>query len=466
MTSIAKYSLIAVFLLITFGCDRNNNNLPEASFKCVNGVAKDTYTCNNIDLFSNIPTYLLFNLTEQEYNALSESEQGALRLNDIWGWTDPSTNIEYALVGLIDGVSFVDISDPNNPVVIGKLEESNLNAKFKIAEPDLAYPACTIGIGDTEAAKNLTQGSIWRDMKVFDNHMFVVSDNQAHGMQVFDLTKLRSYSGEFLTFSHDALYDQFANAHNIVINEETGYAYAAGVTTSEICGSRQETGLHIVDVNNPKQPSFAGCFFDPDTEINNGLSVGVGYVHDAQCIVYDGPDTEHSGKEICLSSAEGAVVISDVTDKLNPSTIGFSGQTQMQYSHQGWVTQDHAYFLMNDELDEGNLGRNTRTYIWDIRDLNNPVFVDYYTHSTSSIDHNLYVKNNIVYQSNYTSGLRALKIGNLSNAELTPIGHFDTQPFTDATSYTGTWSSYPFFDSGVIIASDIQDGLFILRPDF
>ena len=256
----------------------------------------------------------------------------------------------------------------------------------------------------------------------------------------------------------------WGNAHNIAINEETGFAYAVGVTNAELCGARTGTGLHIIDINTPKTPTFAGCYVDPETEIPGSLSVGVGYIHDTQCVIYEGVDEEHRGKEVCFSSAEGAVVITDVSDKSSTSTIGFSGVSGMQYSHQGWLTEDQRYFLMNDELDEGNLGRDTRTYIWDVQDLNNPTFLGFYTHSTPSIDHNLYVKNNFVFQANYTSGLRILRLGDLSVAELVPVAHFDTQPETDAKSYSGTWSNYPFFESNVIVVSDINDGLFILKP--
>lgn len=462
--------LIIIFLMLLLpGCKENSGSLEIANYPCIDGLAKDTFPCENIELYASVEPWKLYGLTEVEFNALTNNQKSQLRLNDIWGWKDPMTNKEYALVGLIDGVSFVDISDPNNPVVIGKLEESTLNAKFKIADFDRAFPACTFGIGDTEAAKTIVEGSTWRDMKVFDNHAFVVSDAQAHGMQVFDLTKLRNFSGEFLTFTHDALYDRFANAHNIVINEETGFAYAVGVTNAEICGSRNETGLHIVDINNPIQPTFAGCFFDAETDLQSYPNIAPGYIHDTQCVVYDGPDSDHRGKELCVSSAEGAVVITDVSDKENPITLGFKGQTQMQYSHQGWLTEDHSYFLMNDELDENNLGRETRTYIWDVRNLENPEFLGFYLHTTTSIDHNLYIKDGFVYQSNYTSGLRAFRIGNLQNLELDPVGYFDTQPALpnqQDRAYKGAWSNYPYFESEVLIVSDIEDGLFILRPDF
>lgn len=439
-------------LLITVNCTSTENSDLNVEFPCEDGTSAGTFPCENISMYAHV----------------TAEELGGSFLNDIWGWTDSATGKEYALVGMNDGVSFVDVSDPNNPVVVGKLMESNLNAKYKIPTFSEAFPGCVIGIGDTERAKNIQMGSTWRDMKVFDDHMFVVSDAQAHGVQSFDLTKLRQYDGEFLTFTEDALYEGLANAHNIAINELTGFAYATGVTTADTCGSRQATGLHILDVNDPKNPTFAGCFFDPETEIPNSVNVGNGYIHDTQCVNYEGPDGRYAGKELCFSSAEGAVVITDVTDKSNPATVGFSGQSQMQYSHQGWLTEDQAYFLMNDEIDETNLGRNTKTYIWDVRDLEDPVFVGHYTHETTSIDHNLYIRGNLVFETNYTSGLRILKIKDLSNAELEQVAYFDThpqQPNQQDQAYSGTWSNYPFFESGIVIVSDIEDGLFILQPE-
>lgn len=143
----------------------------------------------------------------------------------------------------------------------------------------------------------------------------------------------------------------------------------------------------------------------------------------------------------------------------------------MEYSHQGWLTEDHSFFLMNDELDEPNLGRGTKTFIWNIEDLEDPKFVGHYTHNTSSIDHNLYIKGGIVYQTNYTSGLQVLKMDNLANATLSRIAFFDTKPGLETSdirngAFSGAWSSYPYFESGIIIVSDIEDGLFILKPNF
>ena len=113
---------------------------------------------------------------------------GADRANDIWGWTDPATGREYALVGLVNGVGFVDLGDPEKPVVVGRLP--------------------------TRSA-----ASSWRDLKVHDDHLFVVSEARDHGLQVFDLKALRDVDDPPAVFTTTADYDGFGSAHNLAINE-------------------------------------------------------------------------------------------------------------------------------------------------------------------------------------------------------------------------------------------------------
>lgn len=447
-------SFFITFILsaVTFlGCNSEKSpDYPPAPFPCEEGMADGQYPCEKVDLFAHI--------TIEE---LTNGNAANVYLNDIWGWTDPKNGDEYVLVGLTNGVSFLKITDPENPEVLGFLPESSLNAKYREL-PKSAYPACNVGIGDTEYAKSLTQGTVWRDLKVFDNHVFIVSDAQPHGIQVFDLTKLRQHDGSFQIYTQDALYEELGSAHNIIINEESGFAYAAGVTNANLCGSADSSGLHIVDISDPLNPQFAGCYID--TEPERGPYSVPGYIHDAQCVNYNGPDTEHAGKEVCFNSAEGNVLIADVSDKQNPVTLGYKRVPDMWYSHQGWLTEDQSYFLMNDELDEVNIGRTTKTYIWDVRDLENPEFMGYYDHETQSIDHNLYIKKGYAYESNYNSGLQILDLSGIKEANLEKVAFFDTQPVSDAADFNGTWSNYPFFNSGITAVSDIESGIFLLRP--
>ncbi|MDP7436143.1 MAG: choice-of-anchor B family protein, partial [Flavobacteriales bacterium] len=113
--------------------------------------------------------------------------------------------------------------------------------------------------------------------------------------------------------------------------------------------------------------------------------------------------------------------------------------------------------------DEQQSGVNTRTYFFNVEDLNNPFLAGTYTATTSAIDHNLYIKDGIAYQSNYRAGLRLLDVSNAPNAE--EVGFFDLYPSSDAASFNGTWSNYPYFASGVVAVSHIEEGLFLLMPD-
>ena len=446
-----KLSAVVLALLSILSCKSDSNS---PAFACKGGIANIQYPCDDIHLMAVVKP--------QELQGLESTDSPTVRLNDIWGWTDPMTKKEYALVGLTNGVSFVDVSDPEKPIVIGKLDESNISEKYKVLS-DPNYEACTIGIGDTEQSKSLNEGSTWRDHKVFKDHLFIGSDAQAHGIQVFDLTKLRSYEGTFLEFEEDALYTGLANSHNVGINEETGFAYAVGATNAEVC---ETGGLHIIDINDPKNPVFAGCYDDTTPPRRRSNSA---YIHDAQCVTYNGQDSGYTGNEVCFSAAERSLVIADVTDKADVTTLGFASSPSMSYAHQGWLTEDHKYFLMNDELDEFNLGRTTKTYIFDVTDLSNPTFVNFYEHNTEAIDHNLYIKGDYVYASNYVSGLRVMRMNDISNAELQEVAFFDSEPNVYSNpnqQFNGTWSNYPYFESGIIIMSDINRGLFILQPDF
>ena len=190
---------------------------------------------------------------------------------------------------------------------------------------------------------------------------------------------------------------------------------------------------------------------------------GHGVHHDAQCVVYHGPDEDYTGHEICLGANENALSISDVTDKEAPVSLATESYPNTGYLHQGWISDDHRYFYMNDETDElGGQVSRTRTLVWDIEELGDPVLVKEHFGTTGSSDHNLYVLGDFMYQANYLSGLRILDI---SDGEAPKeVGFFDTVPFgEDKAGFAGAWSVYPYFQSGLIIVSSIKEGLFVLR---
>ena len=373
------------------------------------------FDCADVDLVSFLP-------------AREVGGARGIMVSDIWGWVDPQTGREYAILGRFDGTSFIDVTDAGNPVYLGNLP--------------------------------LTEGAtpnLWRDMKVYADHTFIVADNAGeHGMQVFDLTRLRDVTNPPVDFDEDAHYAEFASAHNIVINEASGFAYVVGGSGGgETCGG----ALHMVDIRDPGNPTFAGCFADPET----GNAGSGGYTHDAQCVMYRGPDEDHAGKEVCFNASATKLGIGDVTDKENPTPISNAAYPNVAYSHQGWLSEDQRYFYLNDELDELSGGTTgTRTLVWDVADLDDPVLVREFVQDNAASDHNLYVRGDLMYQSNYVSGLRIFDISDPENP--VPAGFFDTVPGSpDAPGFAGSWSNYPFFPSGNIIVSSMREGLFVLK---
>jgi choice-of-anchor B domain-containing protein len=291
---------------------------------------------------------------------------------------------------------------------------------------------------------------------VYKDHAFIVADGaQNHGMQVFDLSILRDVPDPPVVFKPTALYTEIASAHNIVINEATGFAYTVGGGSGgTTCGG----ALHMIDIREPLNPTFAGCFQDKNT--GNG---GSGATHDAQCVTYDGPDREHAGKEICIGYNGNAVSIADVSDKNNPVPISVGTYPNSAYVHQGWLTDDQRYFYQNDEADElrGAVPK-TRTMIWDVSDLDDPIMIAEYFGKESSTDHNLYVKGDLMYQTNNASGLRIVDIKDRDAP--VEVGFFDTTPMNlNVAGFDGTWSSYPYFESGMILVSSRREGMFVVK---
>ena len=214
----------------------------------------------------------------------------------------------------------------------------------------------------------------------------------------------------------------------------------------------------MVDIRDPLNPTFAGCFQDPATG-----SAGTGYSHDAQCINYHGPDADYAGAEICFGANETALSIADVTDKSNPRVVSNATYPNSAYLHQGWVSDDHRFFYMNDEGDElSGTAPRTRTLVWDIEDLDDPILLTEHLGTTAASDHNLYVRENLMYQANYVSGLRILDVSDPSNP--VEVGFFDTVPTgDDAPGFAGAFSNYPYFPSGNIAVTSMREGLFILK---
>ena len=205
-----------------------------AQTPCIGGFAGD-YPCEGLDLLS--------------VRSLEELGGGA-NGNDCWGWVDPESDREFVLYGRSNGLSVVEVTNPVNPVFVARV------------------PTATVQ-------------SLWRDVKVHDNHAFIVSEAAGHGMQVVDLTEVLDVELAPATLTPVAVYLGFGNAHNIVMNEASGHAYGVGVSSVD------GVSLHAVDVSDPTSPVAAGTY--------EGA-----YTHDAQVVMYEGPDADHAPRNRVL----------------------------------------------------------------------------------------------------------------------------------------------------------------------
>ncbi|HRX85901.1 MAG TPA: choice-of-anchor B family protein [Phycisphaerae bacterium] len=326
---------------------------------------------------------------------------------DCWGYVSPSGR-EYALMGLNNKLTVVEVTNPASPVIVGST----------------SHTSCT-----------------WGDVKTYSHYAYFVNDCNG-GMEVIDLANIDATSNRF-TLVRNVTAGGLSHSHNVAINTDSGYLY--------LLGSNLNGGAPVVySLADPSNPVEVGRWTEPLAD----------YHHDAQIVTYTaGP---YAGKEILFGFSEDrGVDILDVTDKNNIHLLSRTSYPGVKYCHQGWTTADRRYLYVDDELDEDyGTTPTTRTLIFDIANLANPQLVSTFTTGLPSIDHNLYIDGCTMFEANYSSGLRVINISDPLNP--VEVGYFDTYPENDGTSFDGIWSSYPYFPSGTMIVSDYERGLFIL----
>uniref|UniRef100_L2FDS6 Peptidase s41 family protein n=1 Tax=Colletotrichum fructicola (strain Nara gc5) TaxID=1213859 RepID=L2FDS6_COLFN len=333
-----------------------------------------------------------------------------------WGWTSDDGR-EFVAIGQYQGTAFAEINSDGKLIYLGRL-------------PQYSVP------------------SEWREIRSYKHYMVIGSEAVGHGIQIFDMKKLLDIDpASPVTFdakadltSHFNALLPLGRAHNVVVNEELSYGVAVGAQprNDTICAS----GLNFFDLTNPADPISLGC------------ASGDGYVHDAQCLVYRGPDKRFEGRDICYGYNEDTLTIYDVTDKANVtniiSRISYEGAS---YTHQGWVldVNNQEFLVLDDELDE----------------------TGFFKSPTKAIDHNQYVIDNYIYQSHYGAGLRVLDASSISSdptgAGVCEAAWFDIYPEDDDmegggyVGFVGTWSSYAYFPSGYIFINTIERGAFVVK---
>ncbi len=326
--------------------------------------------------------------------------------NDCWGYTSPSGR-EYALIGLSNGTGIVEVTEPNAATIV-----------TSIPGPE----------------------SFLRDVKTHGSYAYVVSEGGG-GIQVLDLSQIDAGTVTLAGVVDDT---NPPETHNVAIDTDRGFLYR--------CGGANR-GIRIYSLANPIVPTLVGAWDDR-------------YVHDAQVVLYtEGP---YAGRELayCCTGfnagfTETGLTVLDVTDKGNITVESQVDYPDARYSHQSWLSEDRQYLFHGDELDETELGKTTTTRVFDVSDPSNTTLAATIALPNTASGHNMYVHGTRLYQANFRSGLRILDVADPLAPE--EIAWFDTFPDDDAAPLNGLWSCYPYFESGTIIGSDIERGLFVWR---
>ncbi|KAH7561514.1 hypothetical protein BM1_02618 [Bipolaris maydis] len=392
--------------------------------ECINGTAitdTDVFKCKNIDLL----------------HFLSHAELGSTRGvgSSSWGWTSDDGR-EFVAIGQQDGAAFAEINKEGKLVYLGRL-------------PAYSTP------------------STWREIRGQNNLMIIGSEAQGHGIQIFDMKKLLTVNpASPKVFSNSAdLTGHFkglpsGRTHNVVTNPETNFIYAVGAQPRT---DKCKSGIIFIDITDPSNPTTPGCASQD------------GYVHDAQCLIYHGPDTQFEGHEICYGYNEDSLSMQKA-----PVLLSVTSYEGAAYTHQGAVLdpKNQKYLLLDDEYDEYDkvgpgVPGNPITYIWDISSLRAPKQTGLYRSGAKGVDHNQYVANGFAYQSNYGTGFRVLDVRSIpqdpTGAGVREVGFFDIYPEDDnmpgggSVDFVGTWSSYALFKSGHILVNTMERGAFVVK---
>lgn len=384
---------------------------------CVTGKAGE-FNCNKLDLLAHVPLATLGN----------SNSHG----NDIWGHFDLNDNREYALVGLTNGVSVVEVTDPVNPRVVNFIPGQN---------------------------------TVWRDLKTYQyfdetrrrwmSYAYVTADAASAGTMILDLNQLPNSVVQVASETTDT------SAHNIYISNvdySTGVALTDRTAYMHVAGSDKQGGaFNSYSLTNPTNPTSV---------YKNAANSRSWYSHDVSSLWIADERREqcvdkNNDCDLMLDYNENEILLWDKTDNAKPFNLARSTYQYVSYVHSGWWTEDKQFISVHDELDEQRYSLNTRVRFFAINNLRAPELAGEYIGPTPAIDHNGYTRGNRYYISNYERGLVVLDISDPRNP--VEAGFFDTYPIANSASFNGAWGTYPYLPSGNIVVNDINSGLYVIR---
>jgi choice-of-anchor B domain-containing protein len=363
--------------------------------ECKNGRAGEL-RCKNIDLVGRVT--------------------GTGGIADVWGWVDPETKDEFAIVGGSSGPHFFNVTNPAKPVDLGS------------------------------AVSYKPPAGLWLEMEILNDHLYWVCDLTPCGLNVFDLSRLTGPESAAPVWRPD-VHLPLGTFHSIDSNPKTNHIFLNGVGVA--------VGTPIIfDVSVPLAPTPVGAMADD------------GYTHDSLCRNYRGADKDHKGDEICFNFNEDTVTIYNVTDNpQQPVQLSRNEYKTASYTHSGALSKDHNTLISTDEGDETSNQTPSTLFIWDVSDLDKPKLIDTWQANSLSIDHNIYSEEDALFHANYNNGFRIMDLSQAHKGKLKEVAWIDTMPVADSPDFDGVWAAYPFLPSGNILVGDMSDGFYIVRPE-
>lgn len=309
---------------------------------------------------------------------------------------------EYALVGTDFGLSIVDVTDPDNPTV-------------------------TIDVNGPNNS--------WREVKTYRNVAYVTTEGGG-GLQIIDMTNLPVSVNTTYYTGDGAISGQLNSIHALHCDTARGFLYLYGSNIGD-------GNTLFLDLSDPLNPTYAGEYVYPGSQSDN-------YVHDG----YVENDTMYESHIY-----SGFFTVVDVTNKSNPILLA-TQQTPTNFTHNTWLSDDHKTLFTTDENTGSYLG------IYDISDLGNIKESARFQTAPGSgaIIHNTHILNDYAITSWYKEGVVITDVARPENP--IEVGHYDTYAQGSGDGFAGCWGVYPYLPSGTIVASDINNGLYVLTPTY
>lgn len=376
-----------------------------AALPCERGSA-GPYPCRAVDLASFVPLNQLSNDPDEV-------------AGDVLGWRHEASGRELAFVSLRTRTAIVEVTDPENPEVIG----------------DFAR--------DAGGLRGLYQ------MAIFGDHLYGIVDRDGPKLDIYDLTRLLTAGSPPAPLAPDASV-AIPPSNSISINPETGFAYL--LAGDIVYGNR----IVALDLNGDPENPEQVMAWNPTSPFPRSL----------ECVIYHGTDKRFLGHEICFAGAGYSyLAIYDVTDKAHPVRLSSTRYKHSNTPRDTALTEDHRFLLFADSHDENLPGGNTRTFLWNLSSLTAPVYFKSHDGPTRARDLQLEVRGRYAFMANAASGLRILDLRQIGakKSRVREAGYFDVEPGLSNTSWFGAWS-VDILPSGTVIVGSVRQGLFVLTP--